>query len=101
MAIKKLFYNRPARPARDYIAEEASRERTRLSLRLTEDEAGDLRRTQEALAAPTQAQTVLAAMAAVDALLGGATGPQALDAARAIAQQPPPKPGWRKGKARG
>ena len=89
------------RPARDYATEEASRERTRLSLRLTEDEAAGLRRTQEALAAPTQAQAVLAALAAVDALLAGGTGPQALEAAQAIAQQPPPKPGWRKGKPRG
>ena len=89
------------RRARDYTAEDASRTRTRLGLRLTDDEATTLRRTQEALAAPTQAQTVLAALAAVEALLGGATGPGALEAARVVARQPPPKPGWRKGRARG
>lgn len=89
------------RPARDYATEDASRERTRLGLRLTDDEATALRRTQEALAAPTQAQAVLAALAAVEALLGGATGPDALEAARVVARQPPPKPGWRKGKPRG
>jgi hypothetical protein len=89
------------RPARDYATEDASRERTRLGLRLTDDEATALRRTQEAHAAPTQAQAVLAALAAVEALLGGATGPDALEAARVVARQPPPKPGWRKGRARG
>jgi predicted DNA-binding transcriptional regulator YafY len=89
------------RPARDYATEDASRERTRLGLRLTDDEATALRRTQEALAAPTQAKAVLAALAAVEALLGGATGPDALEAARVVARQPPPKPGWRKGRARG
>ena len=89
------------RPARDYATEDASRERPRLGRRLTDDEATALRRTQEALAAPTQAQAVLAALAAVEALLGGATGPDALEAARVVARQPPPKPGWRKGRARG
>lgn len=86
---------------RDYEAEDASRTRDRINLRLTDDERGALEALQTALGAPTLSAAVVAAVAATRALVAGERAAVALSAAREVAALPAPKRGWTKGKARG
>ena len=87
--------------SRDYEAEDASRNRAQTRLRLTDDDREALDALQAALGAPTISATVMAAVAAARALVAGERAAVALSAAREVAAQPAPKPGWTKGKPRG
>lgn len=86
---------------RDYEAEDASRTRDRINLRLTDDEREALEALQAALGAPTLSAAVVAAVTATRALVAGERAAVALAAAREVAALPAPKRGWTKGKARG
>jgi hypothetical protein len=87
--------------SRDYASEDASRTRTRVVLRVDEDEREGLEKVAAQLSATTHTAAVLGALAAVRALLAGSSAPVALARAREVAATPPPPRGWTPGKPRG